>query len=243
MPIPPTGPGPDLPALAPSGGDTAPTMPFLPPRPSRPRLDALSPRERGVAVPRGLGAMSRNMRLIVITLSVLLLAGCCTLSWSAASAIFPPPGAPVALASGSPTASDTASATDQPTATDSGTPTTGSDATPTPSVGPTSTPTAPPLTPTAAPCPDPYNNPWGYNFCPGTLITGPTPNAFCSVFRCAYNYSRFGPGYVVECADGRFSHGGGNVGACKLDGKKVLRPLYQHPTPAASNTASVPSHG
>lgn len=226
MPVPPVGPGPDLPALEPAGGETAPAQPFLPARPPRPRLDNLSARERGVAVPRGVGGVSHNMRVIVIALSVLVLAGCCTLSWSAASAIFPQPGGPVAAASGSPTASENASATDQPTATFGGTPTAvGGDMTATPSVSPTDTPP----TPTANPCPDPYNNPWGYNFCmPGSVIAYP-PVQFCArqYFPCVKGFWNQS-GYVVECLDGRYARSGGTAFVCSSNGG-YWRTLLQHP--------------
>ena len=227
MPIPQVGPGsgPDLPALDPPASYTAPTLPFFPPRPNRPHLENLSPRERGVAMPRGLSGIPGKVRIALLALGVLLLVGCCVLSWGTVSALIPPPGGPIAIAStaasGSSTASLTASATDQSTATDSGTPS----ASPTRTPAPTSTPRS---TPTPTPCPDPYNNPWGYNFCtPGTLIYNPPFPAFCSVFPCVGKFWSQS-GYVVECRDGLFAHDGGFVTVCAKDGG-YLRTLYQHP--------------
>ena len=195
---------------------TAPTIPALPSRPGRRRLGPLSPRERGVAQPRGLSGMPRNVRITVVALGVLLLCGCCTLSWSTASAIFAPPGAPlVAFPTSPPNApSATASDTDQSTATLLDTPTAiGGDTTPTPSAGPTDTP-----------CPNPYCNPWGYNFSCCHRIDSP-PSSFCSVFPCVNKFWSQA-GYVVECSDGRFSHGGGFPRSCKGDGT-YWRTLYQ----------------
>jgi hypothetical protein len=190
-------------------------MVFLPPRPPRPHLENLSARERGVAMPHGLSGMSRNVRFILLALGVLVLVGCCTLSWSAVSALIPPPGVPIA-ASGSPTASATASATDRSTATDNSTPT-GGDMTPTPTLPPQPTTSA-------TPCPNPYCNPWRYNFSCCRRIYSP-PTDFCSVFPCVSSFwSQLG--YVVECYDSRFSHGGGSARPCKGYGG-YLRTLYQ----------------
>lgn len=230
-------------------GDTAPTIPLVPARPPIARVGPLSPQERGVAPPPGLSSMTRGVRITLIALGVLLLVACCTLSWGAVSAIFPPPGGPVAAAStassGSPTSSAsaaTSSATDQTTATpgDDATPTSvGGDASPTPGGSPTDTPTATPpaatATATATPCPDPYCNPWGYNFTqPGSVIYSPNPQ-FCSTFPCigAPSYSTFwsGIGYVVQCQDGLFTKDGTNhinSQMCRGDGG-YSQTLYQHP--------------
>lgn len=187
---------------------------------------------------------------MLIGLSVLLLAACCTLSWGAASAIFPPPGLPVASASTAVSGSAT-SATDQPTIALGDTPTAiGGDSTPIPGDGPTDTPTTPPsptLTPTSTPqptststatpdptpCPNPCN-PWGYNFTPGTVITSPPYPQFCSVFRCIGtppDYSAFWSqsGFVVQCQDGLFSKDGNNTlsGTCRKH-NGYWRTLYQH---------------
>lgn len=215
--------------------ETVPTMPIVPARPAGSRrVGQLSPQERGIAAPRGLSGMTRNVRLTLVALSALLLVACCAASWGTASAIFPPPGAPVAAASsatlsaGSATsAAATASVTDQPTAT------LGGDATPTASVSPTDTPTpaspspSPSSTPSPdpTPCPNPYCNPWGYNFTPGMVIYNPNL-AFCSVFPCVSNFwGQFG--YVVECNDLLFARDGGLPKTCRGHGG-WYRTLYQH---------------
>lgn len=214
---------------------TMPTIPIFPPRPAGPRLGPLSPQERGIAPPHGLGGMTRNLRITLIALSVLLLGACCAASWGFASAFFPQPGAPVAAAStstsGSPTSADTGSnfATDQPSAAPGDTPTVISGPTDTPGASPTDTPTSPPPTATSppTPCPNPYCNPWGYNFIPGTLIYNPPNPQFCAVFPCINMFWRQ-VGYVVECKNGLFTHGGGFSGACSKNGG-YYRTLYQHP--------------
>jgi hypothetical protein len=70
--------------------------------------------------------------------------------------------------------------------------------------------------PTPAPAPTDLcgapDNPWGYNFCAGTLITTP-PADFCTYFSCIANFPN-GIGYVVQCVDGDFSKSGGRRGAC-----------------------------
>lgn len=74
---------------------------------------------------------------------------------------------------------------------------------------------------TCAPVSD---NPWGYTFCgPGQLVLY-TPPTFCSKFACIPAFDR-GPGYVVECADGLFSHSGGVRGVCYFHGG-VKNTLY-----------------
>lgn len=237
---PPAGVGP-VPGNEPRG-ETAPTMPIVPVRPSGSRrVGQLSPQERGIAPPRGLSATTRNVRVTLVALSALLLVACCAASWGFASAIFQPPGGPVAAAatasSGSPTSSaaaatETASATDQPTATlgNGATPTDGGDATPTdtptsPPASPTDTPLPTPP-PTATPRPNPYCNPWGYNFTLGQPIYNPNA-AFCSVFPCVGNFwGQFG--YVVECNDELFAHNGGaGAKTCRGNGG-WYRNLYQH---------------
>ncbi|HEX6539398.1 MAG TPA: hypothetical protein VF155_09480 [Candidatus Dormibacteraeota bacterium] len=100
-------------------------------------------------------------------------------------------------------------------------------ATPTPQPTPVPTPvSAAPPPPTAQPvnlCGAPPN-PWNYNFCGGGLITSP-PGSFCRYFDCIPSFSQSTNGYVVECADGMFSHAGGRSGACSSHGG-VSRPLF-----------------
>jgi hypothetical protein len=101
--------------------------------------------------------------------------------------------------------------------------------TPHPTAPPTASPTlapaatAIPPTATTAPCTTLNCNPWGYSFTGSTLIYDP-PGAFCSYFDCIANFWN-GNGYVVECADDRYSKSGGIQGACSQHGG-VLRPLY-----------------
>jgi hypothetical protein len=100
--------------------------------------------------------------------------------------------------------------------------------TPTPAATPTSIPTETPLPPTPVPpTPKPCTtlncNPWGYSFS-GTTLTYNPPSAFCSYFACIANFWN-GNGYVVECADERYSKSGGIQGACSQHGG-VFRPLY-----------------
>ncbi|HLG78061.1 MAG TPA: hypothetical protein VFA41_17165 [Ktedonobacteraceae bacterium] len=99
---------------------------------------------------------------------------------------------------------------------------------PTPTQRPTPTPrpqpTSPPPTPTPS-CQAVNNNPWCYNFSPGSLIYNP-PSAFCDYFPCISSFWN-GQGYVVECQDGDYSLSGGVQGACSHHGGE-LRPLYSH---------------
>ena len=113
--------------------------------------------------------------------------------------------------------------------------------TPTPTPVPTPSPTATPTSPVAtappahttavalpgqrtAPAPArPAStcgapaNPWGYNFCGGTVI--PSPNAaFCQYFDCIPSFWKHTRGYVMMCDDGRYSHSGGVAGSCKGHG-------------------------
>jgi hypothetical protein len=100
--------------------------------------------------------------------------------------------------------------------------------TPTPSPPPTATPV-----PTPTPMPsgtgachtDAPANPWGYDFCTGTLIFQPA-GSFCSYYSCIASFWN-GLGYVIQCGDLLFSLSGGRSGACSSHGG-TLRPLYAH---------------
>lgn len=112
--------------------------------------------------------------------------------------------------------------------------------TPSPRPSPTATPTPKPTprptpkptqqvrpTPTPTPkCQAVNNNPWCYNFVPGNLIYNPNA-AFCDYFACVSTFWSATRGYVVECANGEYSHSGGVSGACSRDGG-VSRTLYSH---------------
>lgn len=97
----------------------------------------------------------------------------------------------------------------------------------TPKPQPTQTPPKP--TPTKPACQAVNNNPWCYNFSPGTLIYYP-PNGFCNYFNCIasfYGSDDPGDGYIVECGDGTYSQSGGERGACSSH-NGVQQPLYSH---------------
>ncbi len=117
--------------------------------------------------------------------------------------------------------------TDTPIPTDTPTPTPAPTATPTPTPKPVVvvTPTPRPQ-PTATHCVGVNNNPWCYDFNPGSLIYSPA-SAFCSYFNCVSTFWSATRGYVAECANGRYTHSGGVSGACSRDGG-VSRPLYSH---------------
>jgi hypothetical protein len=104
-------------------------------------------------------------------------------------------------------------------------PTSGPTAAPeTPTPGRTPTPPRPTPTPTPS-CQRVDNNPWCYNFTPGTLIYSP-PATFCNYFHCVPGFWN-GTGYVDECQDGLYSHSGGVAGDCSANGG-VQQSLYSH---------------
>ncbi|TMC76144.1 MAG: hypothetical protein E6J09_10550 [Chloroflexi bacterium] len=85
--------------------------------------------------------------------------------------------------------------------------------TPTLALVPTPTPTFASIAP--APVGNSCNapvNPWGYNFCVGSLIWAPEV-AFCTYFTCIPNFAD-GKGFVIQCADGMFSRTGSIAGSC-----------------------------
>ncbi|MDE3192972.1 MAG: hypothetical protein KGN00_04720 [Chloroflexota bacterium] len=97
-------------------------------------------------------------------------------------------------------------------------------ATPTPipqTVAPVAPPTSAPTT--AANLCGAAANPWGYNFCSGSLIYSP-PSNFCTYFGCIASFWN-GAGYVVQCTDLTFSKSGGRSGSCSKHGGDY-RPLY-----------------
>ena len=119
-----------------------------------------------------------------------------------------------------------------------------------PTTAPSSVPTVAPTQPATVPtnttgvqqnqtsqtaCQAVNNNPWCYNFSPGSLIYSPNA-AFCNYFSCVSTFWVDTNGYVAECANGRFTHSDGVSGACSRDGG-VLRTLYSHP---ASTPTPVP---
>ena len=94
---------------------------------------------------------------------------------------------------------------------------------PSPVATPTALPAPPPPPPPPSTCGAP-SNPWGYNFCGGSLIYSP-PSNFCTYFNCIPSFWKSTNGYVDECVDGAYSHSGGRSGACSYHGGE-MRPLY-----------------
>lgn len=155
--------------------------------------------------------------------------------------------APIPTATQAPVSSATAT-TELPTATPTPGPTpsptlqpTQAKPTPTPTPSPTPSPLPQPTQakptpasthiaqnpiPTPTPCIGVNDNPWCYNFVPGNLIYAPNPE-FCSYFTCVSTFWSATRGYVVECADGHYSHSGGVRGTCSRNGG-VNQPLYSH---------------
>jgi len=84
-------------------------------------------------------------------------------------------------------------------------------------------PSVPAPTPTASTCGAP-SNPWGYTFCGGTPVYS-APSTFCSYFNCIASFWQSTNGYVIQCADGTYSHSGGVQGSCSYHGGNY-RPLY-----------------
>jgi hypothetical protein len=88
---------------------------------------------------------------------------------------------------------------------------------PTPTTQPTPTPSPTTSTTTEPPpnlCGAPAN-PYGYNFCGGTLIYTPAAD-ICSYLVCAANFWK-ADGYVVLCQDNTFSRTGGKPKVCNQD--------------------------
>jgi len=172
----------------------------------------------------------------VIVLALLLCGLCAGGTWAAfhsPGVTASPTAQPVIQSNTTPT-TDTSLPTDTPTATPTHMaivhPTPQPTPIPTHALQPTQKPTQPPPKPTSAPaCQAVNNNPWCYNFSPGSLIYNP-PQAFCNYFNCIPSFwGADDPdgGHVVECQDGMFSQSGGESGACSYHGG-MMRPLYSH---------------
>jgi uncharacterized protein DUF4236 len=199
---------------SPLGGKAGPVSPVVPP----PSTGSI----RGFWARRSLAGKST-----IVVLAIILLAALNPARTPAQS-----PGADVAVpAAARPTAAPVRSAlafVAAPTATPAVTP----DPTPSPTPRATPKPTPRP-TPKATPRPTPkpkpvgiYGNPWGYNFSPGSLIRNP-PGDFCSYFPCIASFWSSTSGYVVQCADGDFSHAGGRSGVCSHH-HGYARTLFRH---------------
>lgn len=73
------------------------------------------------------------------------------------------------------------------------------------------------------------DNPWALDFAP-CAVNGPiydVPSDFCDYFGCIPSFWESTRGFVVECADGLFSHSGGRRGACSYHGGEWA-PLYAY---------------
>lgn len=191
-------------------------------------MDALrNPLRNRVQPPRHYGVRRIATVLLGLLVVVSILSACAGTSTTAGTT-------PTKQAS---TPSPTATATSAPaqplplppTATATTEPATPTAMPPTPTATPQPAPPTPTSQPTTAPTTPPStgvnNNPWGYDFNPGTKITDPPAN-FCDVFKCISSFWS-GKGYVVQCVNGDFSKSGGRTGACSKQGG-VKQTLYSH---------------
>jgi hypothetical protein len=144
-------------------------------------------------------------------LAVSSVAICCGTVFAAFTSGHHPPGQPVAQAPSTITTSanqlgtaEAATAAPQP----SGAALTTTEITPPPSANLCS---APP-------------NPYGYNFCGGSVITDP-PSDICTYLNCVNKFWN-GNGFIVECQDNTFSKTGGTDDVCPKD-DGYLKTLYQ----------------
>jgi hypothetical protein len=85
---------------------------------------------------------------------------------------------------------------------------------PPPTVRPPPTAALPPPPACRAAAPE---NPWGYDFCPGSVIANVPSNA-CGYFNCIKSFWSQTNGHLEECSDGTYSHSGGRSGACSSHG-------------------------
>jgi len=103
---------------------------------------------------------------------------------------------------------------------------------PIPTIAPTQppTPTTAPPVPTQAPAqptqPPAQQPTYDLNPNGGSLVYNP-PADFCASHICVSTFWTATNGYVVECADGHYSHSGGVRGACSRNGG-VAATLYSH---------------
>ena len=74
-------------------------------------------------------------------------------------------------------------------------------------------------------CGEPLN-PWCFDFAGGSVIYNPSYLRFCNYFNCISSFWESTNGYVIQCADGEFSHSGGVSGSCSSHGGNG-RVLYQ----------------
>jgi hypothetical protein len=68
-------------------------------------------------------------------------------------------------------------------------------------------------------------NPWCYSVSGGGSLIYRAPLDLCFWIDCIPSFSSYSNGYVIQCADGEFSHSGGVSGSCSSHGGN-WRPLY-----------------
>jgi PASTA domain len=68
-------------------------------------------------------------------------------------------------------------------------------------------------------------NPWCYSVNSGGSVIYSPPFDLCSWINCIPSFWSSTNGYVIQCADGEFSHSGGVSGSCSSHGGNS-RPLY-----------------
>jgi hypothetical protein len=163
----------------------------------------------------------------VLLLSIVAVALFCYTGYVLVSLVTGHPDTSSQTNAGSPTSSP-ATARSEPTPS-AAPPTDEPAATPIPTAEPAlpQTPTTPPVSispvsipPTTTTVPAPRlcgapTNPYGYNFCGGSLIYSPARD-ICSYLTCAANFWK-GDGYVVQCQDDTFSKTGGKQKVCSQD--------------------------
>src|SRR5207253_5811985 len=142
----------------------------------------------------GWGVRANGIVTGVVTVFVVLI--------GVAGATATPPSKTTPTVAGSTPSATATPASTQPLVTSIAAPTLPATAPPT--VPPTALPTAPhTAVPTAPPTQRPANlcgapsNPWGYNFCGGSLIYSP-PSNFCDYFNCIPSFWESTKGYVDE---------------------------------------------
>lgn len=101
---------------------------------------------------------------------------------------------------------------------------------PTTSTTPTTLAPTPTDTPITVPTPPPAVQPTNPPTSPpapssGALVYNP-PADFCTTHACVTTFWKATSGYVVQCANGKYSHSGGVSGACSRDGG-VVATLHQ----------------
>jgi hypothetical protein len=68
-------------------------------------------------------------------------------------------------------------------------------------------------------------NPWCFSVTSGGSVVYSPPATLCDYLNCISSFWSSTNGYVIQCADGEFSHSGGVSGSCSSHGGN-WRPLY-----------------